>query len=127
MRMLMLAEVVWAVVARRRGIHSLQDARRIPSRHINNSYLYANAKDSQRLTQLSRAWAASRPERRANWGAGIFELDQHLGRRLNRRRIRRSAADTPEGGVPASSHVPLMALLITNGHAGPCTRMRWRN
>jgi hypothetical protein len=32
--------------------------------------------------------------------------------------IRRSGP--PEGGVPAPSHVPLTALLITNGDAGLC-------
>ncbi len=38
--------------------------------------------------------------------------------------IRRSGP--PEGGVPAPSHVPLTALLITNGDAGLCIRMRCR-
>src|SRR5258708_1357507 len=45
--------------------------------------------------------------------------------RLEAANIRRSGP--PEGGVPAPSHVPLTALLITNGDAGLCTRMRCRN
>jgi hypothetical protein len=45
--------------------------------------------------------------------------------RVPRILIRRSGP--PEGWVPAPSHVPLTALLITNGDAGLCIRMRWRN
>src|SRR5580700_5383098 len=45
--------------------------------------------------------------------------------RFSAARIRRSGP--PEGGVPAPSHVPLTALLITNGDAGLCIRMRCRN
>src|SRR5690242_17859855 len=38
-----------------------------------------------------------------------------------------SAIWPTRGWVPAPSHVPLTALLITNGDAGLCIRMRWRS
>jgi len=58
-----------------------------------------------------------------NWqfcAADRSDLASHRGA-PNRR------SGPPEGGVPAPSHVPLTALLITNGDAGLCIRMRCRN
>ena len=49
--------------------------------------------------------------------------------RMQRERGSRSESATgpTRGWVPAPNHVPLTALLITNGDTGLCIRMRWRN
>jgi hypothetical protein len=63
-----------------------------------------------------------------NRAAGANRSAQNSSACATQYRFRPRVIGRPtRGWVPAPSHVPLTALLITNGDAGLCIRMRWRS